>query len=75
MRLEEIRFKQAPTNLGTLGMLLNLQAADRDWDGSDQTLAHAFAEPGKPTFQFVWILPRVIYIRPACNGIKLWRPL
>ena len=38
VRLEEL-LKQAPTNLGTLGMLLNLQAADRDWDGSDQTLS------------------------------------
>lgn len=38
LRLEEL-LKQAPTNLGTLGMLLNLQAADRDWDGSDQTLS------------------------------------
>ena len=38
MRLEEL-LKQAPTNLGTLGMLLNLQAADRDWDGSTQTLS------------------------------------
>ncbi len=38
LRLEEL-LKQAPTNLGTLGMLLNLQAADRDWDGSDRTLS------------------------------------
>ncbi len=38
LRLEEL-LKQAPSNLGTLGMLLNLQAADRDWDGSDQTLS------------------------------------
>ena len=37
LRLEEL-LKQAPTNLGTLGMLLNLQAADRDWEGTDQTL-------------------------------------
>jgi tetratricopeptide (TPR) repeat protein len=37
MRLEEL-LEQAPTNLGTLGMLLNLQAADRDWSGTDQTL-------------------------------------
>ncbi len=38
LRLQEL-LKQAPSNLGTLGMLLNLQAADRDWDGSDQTLS------------------------------------
>ena len=38
LRLEEL-LKQAPTNLGTLGMLLNLQAADRDWNGSDETLS------------------------------------
>lgn len=38
LRLEEL-LKQTPTNLGTLGMLLNLQAADRDWDGSDRTLS------------------------------------
>ncbi len=38
LRLEDL-LKQAPTNLGTLGMLLNLQAAERDWDGTDRTLA------------------------------------
>lgn len=37
-RLQEI-LKQAPTNLGTLGMLLNLQAADRDWGATEDTLA------------------------------------
>ncbi len=37
LRLEEL-LKQAPTNLDTLGMLLNVQAAERDWTGTEQTL-------------------------------------
>ncbi len=35
----EVLLKLDPNNFGALGLLLNLQAADRDWASTDQTLA------------------------------------
>jgi tetratricopeptide (TPR) repeat protein len=37
-RLEEV-LKQTPSDVNTLGLLLNLQMADHDWSGSEQTIA------------------------------------
>ena len=37
-RLEEV-LKQSPSDVNTLGLLLNLQTADQDWNGSEQTIA------------------------------------
>ena len=69
-RLEEV-LKQTPSDVNTLGLLLNLQTADRDWIGSERRSR----ECNKPVSTSLRATsPKEIFTRRGCSGKRPSRP-